>query len=252
MARRTDVHLSDKCVTWMIFKHNAHGDTLGVDRGQVGVLEEGNEVRLSSLLESHDGRRLEAQVGLKRCIASIRHNPKKEGTRFRSANLEVLRDLTDEPLEGELPDKQLRRLLVTTDFTKSDGTRPEAMGLLDTTSRGLQSSMLVCMTHSDDVAKGVLWGERRPPHKGDSPGVSSWQPWSPIAYAEPCLKFRKEKMVRIVGEGRYVSCLTSGGLAGGLLLTTTTMSGHSRRSKDEMANKPWYGPFGCSKSVLDD
>jgi hypothetical protein len=40
------------------------GDTLGVDGGQVGVLEEGDEVRLGSLLESHDGRRLETEVGL--------------------------------------------------------------------------------------------------------------------------------------------------------------------------------------------
>ena len=32
------------------------GDTLGVDGSQVGVLEEGDEVRLCSLLEGHDGR----------------------------------------------------------------------------------------------------------------------------------------------------------------------------------------------------
>jgi len=91
-----------------------NGDTLGVDGGQVGVLEERHEVRLRSLLKGHDGRGLEAQVGL-----------------------EVLCDLTDEPLEGKLPDEQLCRLLVTTDFAKSDGTGPEAMGLLDTTGRGL-------------------------------------------------------------------------------------------------------------------
>lgn len=40
------------------------GDTLGVDGAQVGVLEEGHEVRLDGLLESTDGGRLEAQVGL--------------------------------------------------------------------------------------------------------------------------------------------------------------------------------------------
>ena len=40
------------------------GHTLGVDGSQVGVLEERHQVGLSSLLESQDGRRLEAQVGL--------------------------------------------------------------------------------------------------------------------------------------------------------------------------------------------
>ena len=37
-------------------------DALGVDRAQVGVLEEANQVRLRGLLERDDGRRLEAQV----------------------------------------------------------------------------------------------------------------------------------------------------------------------------------------------
>jgi hypothetical protein len=40
------------------------GDTLGVDGAQVGVLEERDEVGLGSLLEGHDGGRLEPQVGL--------------------------------------------------------------------------------------------------------------------------------------------------------------------------------------------
>lgn len=35
-----------------------------MDGSQVGVLEEGDEVGLGSLLESHDSRGLEAQVGL--------------------------------------------------------------------------------------------------------------------------------------------------------------------------------------------
>ena len=53
------------------------GDTLGVDGSQVGVLEERDEVSLGGLLEGHDGRRLEAEVGL-----------------------EVLSNLTDETLEA--------------------------------------------------------------------------------------------------------------------------------------------------------
>jgi histone H3 len=85
------------------------GDALGVDGAQVGILEERDEVGLDGLLESTDGAGLEAKV-----------------------RLEVLRDLTDETLEGELADEELGRLLVATDLTESDGTRLIAMGLLDT------------------------------------------------------------------------------------------------------------------------
>lgn len=38
--------------------------TLGVDSSKVSILEERDEVGLGSLLESHDGGRLEAQVRL--------------------------------------------------------------------------------------------------------------------------------------------------------------------------------------------
>ena len=38
------------------------GDTLRVDRAQVGILEEGDEVRLRCLLQREDGVRLEADV----------------------------------------------------------------------------------------------------------------------------------------------------------------------------------------------
>ena len=51
-------------------------------------------------------------------------------------NLEILCNFPDQPLERQLPDQQLRGLLVTSDFTKSDSSGPEAMGLLDTTSGG--------------------------------------------------------------------------------------------------------------------
>jgi len=95
-------------------------DTLGMDGAQVGILEEGDEVRLNRLLEGTDGRRLEAEI-----------------------RLEILGDFTDETLEGELADEKLGRLLVATDLTESDGTGLIAMGLLDTTGRrgGLASSL---------------------------------------------------------------------------------------------------------------
>jgi hypothetical protein len=48
-----------------------------------------------------------------------------------------LRNFTDKTLEGKLPDKELSRLLVATNFTKSDGSRAETMRLLHTAG-GLQ------------------------------------------------------------------------------------------------------------------
>ena len=74
------------------------GDSLGVDGTQVGVFEQADQVRLAGLLQGHDGRPLEAEV-----------------------RLEVLSDLTNQPLEGQFADQQFRALLITTDFTKSHG-----------------------------------------------------------------------------------------------------------------------------------
>ena len=62
------------------------GDSLGVDSGQVGVLEQGNEVSLGGFLESGDGRGLESEI-----------------------SLEVLGDFSDQSLEGEFSDEELGR-----------------------------------------------------------------------------------------------------------------------------------------------
>ena len=51
-----------------------------------------------------------------------------------ATHLEVLSDFTDKTLEGQFANEELSRLLVPPDFTEGDGTGPEAMGLLDTTS----------------------------------------------------------------------------------------------------------------------
>jgi hypothetical protein len=50
--------------------------------------------------------------------------------------LVVLGDFTNETLERQLADQEFGRLLVTTNFTEGNGTRAEAMRLLDTTSSG--------------------------------------------------------------------------------------------------------------------
>jgi hypothetical protein len=97
-----------------------------VDGSQVGVLEETNEVGLSGFLEGQDGGRLEAEIGL-----------------------EVLGDLTDEALEGELPDEELGGLLVLADLTESDGTGPVSVGLLHSASSG------------SGLASSCTWGIER-------------------------------------------------------------------------------------------
>ncbi len=63
-------------------------------------------------LECSDGSALETEIGL-----------------------EVLSDLTNETLEGQLADQKLSRLLVTTDLTKGHGTGTITMGLLDSSCK---------------------------------------------------------------------------------------------------------------------
>ena len=52
--------------------------------------------------------------------------------------LEVLSDLTNEALERQFTDEKFRGLLVPTNFAQRDGTRTEPVGLLYTTSSGLE------------------------------------------------------------------------------------------------------------------
>ena len=99
------------------------GNPLGVDGAEVGVLEESHKVSLAGLLQSHHSRALEAQV-----------------------SLEILGDLTNQPLEGQLADQQLSRLLVPgllvfdaiillpSDLPEGDCARPVTVGLLDSSS----------------------------------------------------------------------------------------------------------------------
>jgi hypothetical protein len=86
-------------------------DTLAVDGAKVDILEEGDEVSFSSLLESSNGSALETEV-----------------------SLAILSNFTDKALEGELADQKLSGLLVATDLTKSNGTWAITMGLLDSSS----------------------------------------------------------------------------------------------------------------------
>ena len=74
-----------------VFRHD--GNPLGMDGTEIGVLKETDEVSLTGLLQSHDSGALEPQV-----------------------SLEVLGNLPDQMLEGQLSDKKLCRLLVPPDL----------------------------------------------------------------------------------------------------------------------------------------
>ena len=108
------------------------GDPLGVDGTQVGVLKETHEVSLASLLQSHDSRALEPQV-----------------------SLEVLGNLPDQTLEGELADEKLGGLLVPPDLPEGDGARPVPVGLLHTPGgRGRFASSLGGQLLTGGLASG--------------------------------------------------------------------------------------------------
>ena len=87
------------------------GDSLGMDGTQVGIFKEADQVCLRCLLQGHYSRGLEPQV-----------------------SLEVLGNFPHEPLEGQLTDEELSALLVPTDLSQCNGTRPVPVGLLNTSS----------------------------------------------------------------------------------------------------------------------
>jgi len=87
-----------------------NSDSLGVDGSQIGVFEEGDEVGLSGLLKGTDSGRLESEI-----------------------SLEVLGNLSDKSLEGELSDEEFGGLLVSPDLSEGDGTGLVSVRLLDTT-----------------------------------------------------------------------------------------------------------------------
>merc|ERR1712215_221637 len=83
-------------------------DPLSVDGAQVGILKQANKVGFTCFLESHHCGGLEPQISLK-----------------------ILGDLPHQPLERQLPDEQLRGLLIPPDLPKSDSTGPVPVRLLN-------------------------------------------------------------------------------------------------------------------------
>jgi hypothetical protein len=110
-----------------------------MDSTQVGILEKTDEVCLSCLLKSKNCRSLETKIGL-----------------------EVLSNLTNKTLEWQLADKKVSRLLVTTDLTKSYGSRTVTVGLLDSSGCGsrftccLGGELLTWSLSSSGFACGLL------------------------------------------------------------------------------------------------
>jgi hypothetical protein len=95
-----------------------------VDGSQVGVFEQSDQVGFTGFLKSSNGRGLESKV-----------------------SLEVLGNFSDKSLEGQLSDQELSRLLVSSDFSKSDGTRLVSVRLLD--CRGKRKGVLA---HAENVS----------------------------------------------------------------------------------------------------
>ena len=133
------------------------GDPLGVDGAKVGVLKETHQVSLAGLLQRHDGGTLESQL-----------------------SLEVLCNFADKPLEGQLSDQQFGALLVATDLTQSNSSRPVPMGFLDAASSrralagrlgsqllpggfstGTLSCRLLSASHDDTRLGDAVFGRRR-------------------------------------------------------------------------------------------
>lgn len=94
-----------------VFGHD--GDSLGVDGTQISVFKQTHQVCFTGLLKRADSCTLKPQVGF-----------------------EILGDLSHQPLERQLPDQQLSRLLVTTNLPQSHGPGPVAVWLLHPAGRG--------------------------------------------------------------------------------------------------------------------
>jgi hypothetical protein len=107
---------------------------------------------------------------------------RRAGRANAGSHLEVLRNLAHEALEGQLADEQLRRLLVAADLAERDGTRAEAVGLLDTTGRGRlnrrEARQPAPSGHAVEYDSPVSYAQR------------TWLPSSRAACAVPYLRAR--------------------------------------------------------------
>lgn len=137
-----------------------------------------------------------------------------------ATNLKVLSDLTNETLEWEFTDEELRRFLVPTNLTESDGTRAEPVWLLHATSCSLNGlNQPSARDHNSDDNDGnidvddgkIIYIRRRQSYE---------RLWLRVAYGEPCLDMTSQNLlIRKFQSGARLP--TSSGLASGLLARTT-------------------------------
>jgi hypothetical protein len=144
-----------------------------------------------------------------------------------ATDLEILSDLTNETLEWEFTDEELRRFLIPTNLTKSDGTRAEPVWLLHATSCSLKGlNQPSARDHnSDDDDRNIdvddakiIYIRRRQSYE---------RPWWRVAYGGPCLDMTSQNLlIRKFQSGARLP--TSSGLASGLLaITTKSVSGQN-------------------------
>ncbi|KAG0572236.1 hypothetical protein KC19_VG078500 [Ceratodon purpureus] len=143
-----------------ILRHDSH--TLSMNSAQVRVLEQPNQVCLGSLLQCQYRRALKSQI-----------------------RLEILRDLTYQALERQLPDQQLRRLLVLANLPKRHRPGSVSVRLLHSAGGGrrfpgrLGSELLPGRLPSGRLASRLLSPRRRgnkpstkPKNSADTPKSS--------------------------------------------------------------------------------
>lgn len=115
-----------------VFGHD--GDSLGVDGTQIGIFKQPHQVRFTGLLlrtRATGLAPLPQKPGRRppRHRAFVSHLKGTDGRTLKpQVGLEVLGDLPHQPLERQLPDEQLSRLLVATDLSQSHGPGPEGGG----------------------------------------------------------------------------------------------------------------------------
>ena len=105
-----------------------------MDGAQVGVFEKSNQIGFGGFLQSEDSTALESE--------------------FR---LVLMGDFSHQSLEREFSHQKFSGLLVLSDFSQSNSSRSESVGLLDSSSgRGTLSSVLSSQLLSGDFSSGLL------------------------------------------------------------------------------------------------
>ena len=114
-------------VAWRALDHDGHA--LGVDRAEVGVLKEVDEVVLARLLQRHQRLRLPSLLTVRRRrvvrLRDLAHLGRGGVRAFGAAPLTGRKGgRTHQPRKRELANEQLRRALVLSDLPERHSARP--------------------------------------------------------------------------------------------------------------------------------